>query len=84
MSGKADLPPVRLGTPEALGAALRARRAAAGMSQAELAEWVGVSRQYVVQLESGEVSLQVRRLFDVFAVLGTDLTLVSREEQRRA
>lgn len=73
-----------LPTPEALGTALRSRRVEKGMSQADLAEWAGVSRQYVVQLEGGEVSLQVKRLFDLFAVLGADLAVLSREVRRGA
>jgi len=48
------------------------------MSQAELAEWVGVSRQYVSLLETGEVTTQVRRLFDLLGVLGADVAIVPR------
>lgn len=36
-------------------------------------------RRDVVQLEGGEVSLQVKRLFDLFAVLGADLAVLFRE-----
>jgi HTH-type transcriptional regulator/antitoxin HipB len=78
MSGDADAVGPLLRTPESLGAALRTLRSAAGLSQAELAEWSGVSRQYVVQLEGGDVSQQVRRLLDLFAVLGADLVVVPR------
>ncbi|WP_369068388.1 helix-turn-helix domain-containing protein [Kineococcus terrestris] len=68
----------RVATPEQLGQALADLRRASGMNQHELAEWAVVSRQYVSVLETGEVSLQVRRLLDLFAVLGHDLAVVPR------
>ena len=72
----------RAATPAQLGEVLRERRKATGLSQQELAEWAGVSRQYVGLLETGEVSLQVERLFDLFAVLGCDLAVVPRAPRR--
>ncbi|WP_432546157.1 helix-turn-helix domain-containing protein [Kineococcus sp. SYSU DK004] len=68
----------RVATPEQLGQALADLRRAAGMNQQELAEWAGVSRQYLSVLETGDVSLQVRRLLDLLAVLGHDLAVVPR------
>ncbi|WP_432564801.1 helix-turn-helix domain-containing protein [Kineococcus sp. SYSU DK003] len=68
----------RVATPTQLGALLQERRKAAGLSQQDLAEWAGVSRQYVSLLETGDVSLQVKRLFDLFGVLGCDLAVVDR------
>ncbi len=79
MTGNPGSPGVRrAATPAQLGQALADLRHRAGMNQQELAEWAGVSRQYVSLLETGEVSLQVKRLFDLFAVLGHDLAVVPR------
>lgn len=79
MSEEPDTPLRVVRSAEDLGAALRAHRDAAGLSQSELAEWAGVNRQYVVQIEGGDVSLQVRRILDLFAVLGADLAVLPRE-----
>ncbi|WP_432533689.1 helix-turn-helix transcriptional regulator [Kineococcus arenarius] len=68
----------RTATPSQLGQVLADLRHQAGMNQQELAEWAAVSRQYVSLLENGEASLQVKRLFDMFAVLGHDLAVVPR------
>ena len=59
-----------------VGAALSQARSAAGLTQEEAAEWAGVRRQYVSELEASSGSLQVRRLIDLFAILGYELLVV--------
>lgn len=59
-----------------VGAALGQARAAAGLTQEEAAEWAGLRRQYVSDLEASEGSLQVRRLIDLFSILGYELLVV--------
>lgn len=48
-----------------------------GLTQAELAEWLGVDRTTVVRLEAGAVS-QIARVVDALGVLGLDLVVVPR------
>lgn len=61
--------------PQDLAAVARAAREQAGLSQAELAERLALSRDYMVDLESGRLSLQVDRLMRVFHELGVTVTL---------
>lgn len=61
-----------------LASALRDLRRERGMTQEELAEWVGVHRNYIGQLERGAMSTQLTRLFEVLSFLGVDVELVPR------
>lgn len=47
------------------------------LTQAELADWLGVDRTTVIRLEAGTVS-QIARVFDALGVLGLDLVVVPR------
>lgn len=60
----------------ALGRALRAARQAHGMTQSELAERSRTNRFSIAQLEAGESTKAVEKLFDTLAAL--DLELVVR------
>ena len=55
----------------ALGRRARAHRLARGLTIREVAERSGVSPRFLVQLESGEGNISVRRLADVAAALET-------------
>jgi transcriptional regulator with XRE-family HTH domain len=61
-----------------LANAIRDLRRERGLTQEELADWVGVHRNYIGQLERGEMSTQVERTFDVLSLLGVDVVLVER------
>ncbi|QSB15405.1 helix-turn-helix domain-containing protein [Natronosporangium hydrolyticum] len=50
------------------------------MTQAELAQWLGVDRTTVVRLEAGNLRA-VKRLTEALSVLGADLVVVPREAQ---
>lgn len=63
---------------ERLGAALRAERLAAGLTQQDLAEFAGVDRHVVAAIERGQVAAQVRRMVNLFDLLGLDLVPVPR------
>jgi transcriptional regulator with XRE-family HTH domain len=67
--------PFRIYTPASLGTAIRHYRRAAGLSQAELAEMVGVHRSYLSDLERGQSSEQVKRLLRILKQLGVRITL---------
>jgi HTH-type transcriptional regulator/antitoxin HipB len=49
-----------------------------GISQAALADELGLTRQYVSELESGVDNLYITRLFEIFDELGVDVRLVER------
>ena len=64
--------------PTNLGNALRLLRRRRGLSQAALAEVLGVQRSYLSQLENGDFSEQVKRIFDLLNALGADLSVTDR------
>lgn len=68
-------PPFRIYTPASLGAALRHYRQQAGLSQAELAERVGLNRTYLSALEQGRETEQVKRILRLLKQLGVRMTL---------
>lgn len=60
-------------TPADLGLFLRDLRTQKGLTQAELAEELGLNRQYVVELETGKPNLYSDRLFQALRLLGGQL-----------
>ncbi|MDT0203722.1 helix-turn-helix domain-containing protein [Nocardioides sp. AE5] len=68
-----------LNTWSRLGPAVRDRRRAAGLTQAELADRAGVSRAWVIRLERGLDNAEPARVLAVLRILGLDLVL--REHQ---
>ncbi len=58
-----------------IGHALRHYRLEAGLTQAELAERTGLTRQYVNEMEQGLETEQVRRLLRVLKSLGVRANL---------
>lgn len=69
-----------------IGHAVRARREALGLTQAQLAQLSGLSRQTLVGLENGTLSdLGFQRVAQVLSVLGLDVsgpTTAAREKKR--
>lgn len=63
----------------ALGRALRAARQARGMTQSELAERSRTNRFSIAQLENGETTKAIEKVFDALAAL--ELELVVRPRQ---
>jgi HTH-type transcriptional regulator/antitoxin HipB len=67
---------MRLRTPKDVGALIRQRRLDLGLTQLELAERVGVSRQWIVDVERGksraELGLVLRALEALDVRLGAD------------
>ena len=57
---------------------LRSERSRRGLTQGDLADFIGVSRTYVAQLESGKGTIQLRRLIEALAAVGVDLVAVPR------
>ena len=66
---------VRIRKGQDLSAALAAGRHKLGLTQAELAERAGVTRDYIGDLESGELGMRVTRLLRVLGELGAEISL---------
>jgi transcriptional regulator with XRE-family HTH domain len=65
----------RIYTPASLGIALRHYREQAGLSQAQLADSVGLHRSYLSELEQGKESEQVKRILRLLRHLGVRMVL---------
>lgn len=70
-----DQKPFRVYAPSSLGAAIKHYREEAGLTQAELAERAGIHRSYLSELESGQETEQLKRIFRVLRKLGVRMTL---------
>lgn len=68
-------------THQDLAAAMRELRRERGMTQEGLAEWIGVHRNYIGQLERGDMSTQMARTFEVLSLLGVDVVLEPRGDR---
>jgi y4mF family transcriptional regulator len=64
---------MRLRTATDIGAAIRQKRKALGLDQGTLAERVGVSRQWVVDVEKGKPRAALRLVLRTLEVLGVEL-----------
>jgi len=62
-------------TPRDLGAAIRERRKRLGLDQAELASRVGVSRQWLIQVENGKAGATIGLLLRLMNALDMNLSL---------
>ncbi|MFI2102354.1 helix-turn-helix transcriptional regulator [Isoptericola sp. NPDC019693] len=63
-----------------LGRFARTVRRRRGISQTALADELGLTRQYVSEVEAGVDNLYITRLFEIFDELGVDVRLVEREQ----
>jgi HTH-type transcriptional regulator / antitoxin HipB len=66
---------VRIQTPDDVGRAIRARRAELGLDQGSLARLVGVSRQWIVEVEHGKPRAEMGLLLRTLSALRLELTL---------
>ncbi|MGL5853362.1 MAG: helix-turn-helix domain-containing protein [Phycicoccus sp.] len=62
-------------TTRQLGSAARAARRKLGLTQAQVAARLEVSRDWVVRLEQGHPRLEAQRVLDALVVLGVPLEL---------
>lgn len=67
-----------------LGAQVRSARRTQGMTQADLASRLGVSRDWVVRLEQGHPRLEAQRVLDALSVLGLSLDVRASGTRRTA
>lgn len=75
LASRGDVEPDR--TSVRLGAAIRARRIEVGMTQAELADLLGLARSRLGAIENGRVG-QFRLLVEVSTALGLELVALPR------
>ena len=61
-----------------IGAAIRLKRRAIGMRQAELAALAGVGARFLSEIENGKPSAQIGRVLQVLRRLGLDLSIRPR------
>lgn len=61
---------MRIRTPADLGALIRDRRTRLGLDQKSLAQKVGVSRQWIVEVEKGKPRAEIGLLLRTIDVLG--------------
>jgi len=69
-------------TIERLGREIRSARKSRGMTQQELADALGLTREYVHQLEVGRPTQQLTRLVRTMHSLGIDLVAQPRTPRR--
>ncbi|MET4002169.1 transcriptional regulator with XRE-family HTH domain [Arthrobacter sp. UYCu511] len=63
-----------------LGASLRSRRIALGMSQEELSEQLGISRSKISAMENGRFG-STRLLFEVTEAIGLEVFMLPRDDR---
>jgi len=71
----AEEQPYRVYTGASIGPAIRHYRLEAGLTQADLAELVGLSPSYLSRLETGEGTEELRRVVRILRQLGVRMTL---------
>lgn len=57
-----------------VASAIRQARLERGLTQAQLADLIGVGRDWVVRLEQGSPRLELSKVLDAFVALGLELT----------
>lgn len=77
-------PPHIVRTPRQLGPLLRALRKDAGLTQADVAGALGMTRQAVSELENRPEAASFERLMRLCAVLGAEIALHPRDTSRPA
>lgn len=73
---------MRVRTVLELGAAVRERREALGLSQRALSDAAGVTREWIVRFEGGKATVRLDRVFDVLTALGLGVELAVRAGSR--
>lgn len=71
-----------LTTSRQLGPLIAARRKARKLSQKEVATKLGISQNWLSEVETDASTLPIKRLLDVLNVLGLDLVLQDRASNR--
>lgn len=67
-----------------LGGTIRAQRVLRGMTQQQVADWFGYSRDTVRSIEAGDQGVSIGRVFNVAVHVGVPLFGMDAEELHRA
>lgn len=67
----------------ALGNTIRRRRLDLGLSQTELADRVGVSRKWIIDVEHGKPTITLSHLLRLLDALDLDLRVAPRDSSNR-
>ncbi|WP_092258937.1 helix-turn-helix domain-containing protein [Corynebacterium cystitidis] len=67
-----------------LAAAIRQRRLEQDWTQQQLAEKIGCSRKWVIDLEQGKTTVELLPVLDAISVLGLEITLSVKAETAHA
>ena len=67
--------PFRIYTPDSIGQAIRHYRKQAGLTQAQLADQLGIQQSYLSRLEQGHETEQLRRILTILRQLGVRASL---------
>ncbi|MFA7243307.1 MAG: type II toxin-antitoxin system Y4mF family antitoxin [Sulfuricellaceae bacterium] len=73
-----SLPFGKISSPDELASAVRARRKALGLTQADLAGLAHTGNRFIVDLERGKPTLRIEKVLVVLALLGLELYVVER------
>lgn len=65
---------MQISTPAELGAVIRVRRKALGLSQADLARRLPASQKWLSEVENGKVSAEIGQVMRLLSLLGITLT----------
>lgn len=68
-------------TTEDLAALIKAKRLEDGLTQDDVAAFLGLGRRFVVELEQGKPTVRLSKVLEVVEGLGLELTLSSRAGQ---
>ena len=67
--------PYRIYNPQSLAQALKHFRKESGLTQAELAQRVGMRQSHLSELESGKITEQTQRIIALFKALGVRMVV---------
>lgn len=70
-------------SPVELGAVIRDQRKARGLGQQQLARLVGVSRQWIIEVEKGKPRAEIGLLLRTLDALGVELAAQAHEESAK-
>lgn len=62
-------------TPSDLGAAIKDRRRQRGLNQAQLADEIGTSRQWLIDVEKGRPGAEIGLVFRALNALGLEISI---------
>ena len=67
-----------------IGTLARARRAALGMTQTQLADISGCGTRFISELENGKQTMQICKVLDMLHILGFDIYISERGADHEA